>query len=354
MTPVQFLARIQKGNLAPAYLFLGSELYEARRCRKALIEAAVPAANRENGVVRFDLSDTPLAAIVDDARSFSLFASERLIVVTNAEAVLPRRMEEDSDTDGATPGSAENLDAYIADPSPGVVLLFEATRFDFDGEEKKKLDRVRKFYSSVANVVELRRASAEDARIEMQAIAKRAGIRLTPGAVGLLTEALNADLARIATEIEKLTLYMGESGKPVDAEEIAALVPDARVTTIFTLVGALGRRDRARALELLNTLLQEGEYLPLALTFLSGQFRMALVAKEAGLRSPQQIMGHFSKMGVPMWPSRAEQVCQTVSRFSREQLERSMRLAFEADRDLRDARPDDRVVMEKFVVDVTA
>jgi DNA polymerase-3 subunit delta len=188
----------------------------------------------------------------------------------------------------------------------------------------------------------------------MQAIAKRAGIRLTPGAVGLLTEVLNADLARIATEIEKLALYMGGSGKPVDAEEIAALVPDARATTIFTLVGALGRRDRARALELLNTLVQEGEYLPLALTFLSGQFRMALVAKEAGLRSPQQVMGHFSKTGVPMWPSRAEQVYQTVSRYSKEQLERSIRLVFEADRDLRDARPDDRVVMEKFVFDVTA
>jgi hypothetical protein len=31
-----------------------------------------------------------------------------------------------------------------------------------------------------------------------------------------------------------------------------------------------------------------------------------------------------------------------------------MALVFGADRDLRDARPDDRIVMERFVVDLTA
>ena len=62
-------------------------------------------------------------------------------------------------------------------------------------------------------------------------------------------------------------------------------MPDARATTIFALVNALGRRDRARALEVLDTLTREGEYLPLALAFLSAQFRLALVAREAGLKS---------------------------------------------------------------------
>ena len=46
----------------------------------------------------------------------------------------------------------------------------------------------------------------------------------------------------------------------------------------------------------------------LALAFLSTQFRMALVAREAGLKSSQQIQGHFSRMGVPMWGSRADQI----------------------------------------------
>ena len=115
-------------------------------------------------------------------------------------------------------------------------------------------------------------------------------------------------------------------------------------------MNALGRRDRARSLEILDTLVREGEYLPLALAFLSTQFRMALVAREAGLKSSQQVQGHFTRMGVPMWGSRAEQVWQTVSKFSKAQLERAMKLIFEADKGLRDARPDDRIVMEQFIL----
>ena len=71
-------------------------------------------------------------------------------------------------------------------------------------------------------------------------------------------------------------------------DDISALVPDARATTIFALVNALGRRDRKRSLQILDTLTRDGEYLPLALAFLSTQFRMALVSKETGLRSAQQ------------------------------------------------------------------
>ena len=138
--------------------------------------------------------------------------------------------------------------------------------------------------------------------------------------------------------------------RQVGVDDIAALVPDARSSTVFALVNALGRRDRARALEVLDTLSREGEYLPLALAFLSTQFRMALVAREAGLKSAQQIQSHFTRAGVPMWSSRAEQVYQTATKFSKPQLERAMGLIYAADKGMRDARPDDRIVMEQFIV----
>jgi hypothetical protein len=77
---------------------------------------------------------------------------------------------------------------------------------------------------------------------------------------------------------------------------------------------------------------------------------MALAAREAGLKSAGQVQQHFTRMGVQMWGSRAEQVYQTVSKFTRPQLERAIDAIFEADKGLRDARPDDRVVMEQFIL----
>ncbi|MDE3165219.1 MAG: DNA polymerase III subunit delta [Acidobacteriota bacterium] len=351
MTPAQFQARLKKAP-PPAALLLGPEAYERRRIKEAML-SLVPA----EAVTQHDLSEIGLAEVVDDARALSLFASERLIWVVNAELALPRgRAVAEEDEEGeagggsAASGDAAPLAAYLGNPTPGVTLVFEAIRFDFEGDEKRKQERVRKFYSAIPDVVELRRYSAADARNEAESLARKAGFRIEPAALEMLVESLGADIARIAVEIEKLSLFAGE--RPVAVDDIAALVPDARATTIFALVNALGRRDRARSLEALDTLVKEGEYLPLALAFLSTQFRMALVAREAGLKSSGQVMGHFSKTGVPMWQSRAEQIYQTASKFTRQQLERGMNLIYAADKGLRDARPDDRIVMEKFILDL--
>jgi DNA polymerase-3 subunit delta len=352
MTPDQFLVRMKKAVIAPAYLFLGTEAYGRDRCRQALVDAMLAPEEREAGLAQYDLRESALADVVEDARSLSLFARKRVILVANAEMALPKQKagdEDEEDAEAPASGGAQSLDEYMKDPTPDVVLLFEAVRFDFEGEEKKRLERVRKFYASIAETVELRRYNIDDARLEAQDLAKRAGLSIDRSSLDLLVEALGADVARIAIEIEKLRLY----GKPVGDDEIATLVPEARATTIFALVNALGRRDRRRSLQILDTLTRDGEYLPLALSFLSTQFRMALVSKESGLRSAGQIQGHFTRLGVPVWGSRAEQIYQTVGKFSKEQLELGLKLIFDADREMRSTRPDDRIVMEKFIFALT-
>lgn len=349
MTPAQFVARVKRKEIPPVCLFLGQEGYNRKRCREALV-AAMPGVESE----QYDASETPLAAIVDDARALSLFASERLIFVIGAEAAVPRTLRSDDDEESgggsASAGGADVLEAYVKSPTPGLTVVFEATRWDLEGDDKTKSERARKFYGAVTDVVEFRRFSVDEARGELDRIARAANVKLDPAAAQALVEALAADVARIAIEIEKLSLY----GKPITADDLPLLVPDARQSTIFALVNAVGRRDRARSLEALDALVREGEYLPLALTFLATQFRMALVAKEANLRDASQIQGHFQRSGVQMWGSRAEQVSVTAGKFSKEQLERGLKLIFETDRDLRSARPDDRTVVENFVIKLCA
>lgn len=345
MTASQMIARLKKGPPPAATLLLGPEAYERRRVKDAFLSAFPP-----DAVTQHDLTEISLSEALDDARSLSLFASDRLIWITNAEAVLPRgRAAAADDEEGDGPaGDAAPLNEYMKDPVPGVALVFEAVRFDFEGDDKRKLDRVRKFYSPIPDVIELRRFESHQARREAEGLAERAGFRIADDALDLLVESLAGDVARIAVEIDKLSLYAGN--RTVTVDDISALVPDARATTIFVLVNALGRRDRARALEALDTLTREGEYLPLALAFLSTQFRLALAAREANLKSGSQIQSHFTRIGVPMWPSRADQVSQTAAKFSKPQLERAMKLIFEADSGMRDAYPDNRIVMERFIL----
>ena len=347
MTPDQFIDRLKKTGPAPAYLFLGPEAYQRERCRRALLAAALEG---EDGLTRHDLDEIPLASALDDARSMSLFASKRVIWIASAEAALPRgRAKADDDEDS---GDAAELAAYLKDPTPDTVIVIESSRYDFEGEDKAKIERVQKYYACVPSQVEFRPFDPSEARALAQSLAKKASLQLGLGELALLLEATGGDASRIAVEIEKLSLYAGTARK-VTAEDIADLVPDAQQASVFALVAALGRGDRTRALEVLDTLAREGEYMPLALTFLGTQFRMALVAREAGLRGAGQIQAHFNKIGARMWPERARQIEQTVSAFPKSKLERALIKLFEADRSLRDARPDDRIVMEEMILALT-
>src|SRR5271154_2957352 len=100
MTPAQFLARVKKNDIPPVILFLGQESYNRRRCREALLAArAVP-------VEQFDMAESSLAVVIDDARAMSLFASERLMIAVRAEPAMPRTSraaavsDDDADDDG--------------------------------------------------------------------------------------------------------------------------------------------------------------------------------------------------------------------------------------------------------------
>lgn len=343
---------------APAYLFIGPEAYDRDRCRRALVERTLPAEEREEGLLRHDLDSEDFAAVIDDAQSFSLFARNRLLWVQGAEAALPRgraaaASDDDSDSRSGRDGGPAQLAAYLKNPTPGTVIVFDCARYELDGDDKARVQRVQKFYAAVPVQVEFARYSTAAARGMAVQLAKEKQLKIGRDELDLLVEVLSGDAARIANELEKLALYAGP-GRAITEEDIWNLTPSAKASTIFALVNALGKRDRPGSLESLDVLVREGEYLPLALSFLGTQFRLALVAKEAKLSGASQVQAFFTKQGTPMWRSRAEQVSQTAAAFPLARLRHALVRIYETDKALRDTRPDDRTVMEKFVLELTA
>ena len=341
MTPDDLLSALKANKLAPAYLFIGPDAWRRDECRKLLIEKAIPEEDREQGYTRLDLDEVSLNDVLDDACSYSLFASTSLLWVSSAEGALPR---------GDATDPPEGLARFLKDPPPGVTLVLQCSRYDFDNDDKAKLERVKKFYAPIKAVVEFPHPGPLEARSLAQRLSKQLGLTIAGNALDLLIEATGANATRLANELEKLRLLTANA----TIEHVQLLVPDARESTIFNLVAALGRRDRKASLEILDTLVRDGEYLPLALSFLAGQFRFAITAREARLSNSQAIQAHFSKQGIPMWRARAEQIAQTASAFQVPQMRAAIKWIFQADRGLRDIRPDDRTVMEQFILRLTA
>jgi DNA polymerase-3 subunit delta len=353
MTPEQFLAKLKKQAPAPVYLFLGPEGYQRQRAKDALLDKVLPGDERVEGFTQVDLDEASLAHVMDDACSMSLFARKRLIWVTSAEVALPRRMVASSDDEGEGAKSPDDLlKAYLKSPVPDTVLVFECSRYDFTGDDKGKLDRVAKFYSSIPDVVEFRPMTTEGIRALAQDLLAANNLKMEPRDLAFLIDAVGADASRLANEIDKLAVFAGPGAK-ITAADLRALVPNASQSNIFAVVNALGRRDRAAALAAIDLLVRDGEYLPLALTFLGTHFRLTLAVQESRLHNAQQVVNHFLKEGIRMWRDRAEQLLHTASIFNAEQLTRGIKLIYEADKGLRDVRPDDKTVMESLVLNLT-
>ena len=350
MTAEQFLVGLQKQKAPALCLFLGPDAYMRTLCKEALIALVLPTPeDRESGWSRWDLTEVSVAQVLDDAASMSLFATRRLIWVAGAEAVVPKgRSKQDEDSNGS-----KELAAYLNNPTPDTTIVFDCSRYDFDGDDKTKVENLRKFFASLKAQVEFPRFTPDAARRLALDLAAEKKIRIGGSELELLVEATGADASRISQEMEKLALY-AKPGETITADTITALVPNARAANIFALVASIGRGDRAKSLDILDTLIREGEYLPIALAFLATQFRMALAAHEAKVKGAMQIQGHFTKLGTPMWKARAEQVDQTMSAFAPGRLKRAILLVYAADQALRDTRPDDKTVMEDFVWKVTS
>jgi len=314
----------------------------------------LPGDLRVEGFTQVDLESVSLADVLDDARSLSLFASERVIWVSSAELALPRRLTASEETDEEGKPVESELAAYLKSPTPGIVVVFECSRYDFVGDDKPKIERVEKYYAGIgsAATVEFRHFTPESSRHLAQELARKSNLKLSGAELVALLDAVAGDAGRLASEIEKLTLFVG-SDRAVTLDDLRALVPNAAQATIFALVNALGKRDRKNALHSLDILVRDGEYLPLALTFLGTQFRLALAAKEARISTVQQAQTFFQRMGVRMWRDRAEQVVATADAFPRASLARAVELLYDTDKKFREGYKDDQLVMELLVLALT-
>ena len=308
--------------------------------------------DRENGLSRHDLEETTLAAILDDARSLSLFAPNRVIWVSGAESALPRGRARELTKNARLPAQLADYLQPCLLPEPCWSSKPAATISRATTAPRSSACRnfIRRFRRS-SNFV---RTRSESARRLAQDLAAAAGVQIGLSEIGLLVESLAADAGRIASEIEKLRLYTGGTRK-VTADDILRLVPNAQASTHLRFSRRAGPRRP-------QTLARQPGHAA-ARRRISCHWPSPSWPRSSAWRWPrakptcntsQQIQAHFSKAGHPHLarPRRAGPANRRGA-----SPEKSCALAIEkiywADKALRDTRPDDRVVMEELVLSLT-
>ena len=347
----RFLAEVASGRLKPGYVLLGDEAFHYQRCRAALLARFVPQENRDFCLHDLDLAETTIFDALDRAQTPSLMAPFQLVFVRGLKALYTR---------GAKKEEFKAIDAYFRSPNPDalVVLVADHIRIPADArrmemEDKARYERIRETLGEWCGIVELARASEEDAMRWLAAEAKAAGKQLAPEAARELADTLGADMMLVASEWEKLLLYT--TGRvEITHEDVELMVSGAKQRSLYELTDAISRRDRLRALELLDGLLnasEAGEDAAIGhLYMLARTFRQMLVIQEKGVRDSRAIWSALWP-GFRLPPFAAEDVIRQARRYTRRgDLMAALQLIAKADAEIRSNPVDKKLVLERLVL----
>ncbi|HEY1501495.1 MAG TPA: DNA polymerase III subunit delta [Acidobacteriaceae bacterium] len=351
----RFIAEVKENRLRAGYVLVGDDVFLYERCRKAVLEALVPAEMRDFCLSELDLAETNIFETLDRAQTPSLMAPFQVLFIRNLKTLYTR---------GAKKEEFAALDAYFRSPNPQALLIFVADHLRIpsdprrmDMQDKDRYERIRETLGDWCGIVELARVDEADALKWMAAEAKRREVTIEPDAARELADALGADMMLIANEVEKLVLYVGAK-RVVTLGDVETMVLAAKQRSLYELTDAISAKDRARALSLLHGLLNAsdgGEDSAIGhLYMLARTFRQMLVILEKNVRDSRAIWQALWQ-GFRMPPFAAEDVIRQARRYkSRRELTRALRLIARADLELRSQPPDKRLVLERLVLELAS
>jgi DNA polymerase-3 subunit delta len=260
-----FHRRLQSGQIAPLYLFEGSEKYLRDQAVKKLLDAAVDESARDFNFDTISVVQGNLDDALALARQFPMISQRRMVVVTGFEAISDDKQ-------------LEALKDYLRAPAETTALVFVSDALD---NRRNIATMLRKTCQVVSfDPMDEREAAPR----WISDYVSRAGCFIEPQAAAYLVGMVGVDLTRLSNELDKLINYAGEKGR-IGKPEIDLMVLNSREHSNFELTDAILDGDRRRALSLLDRIYANASERPETLSLMilgaiASNYRKMLAAKE--------------------------------------------------------------------------
>lgn len=177
--------------------------------------------------------------------------------------------------------------------------------------------------------------------------ARDAGRDLTPEAAHILAVENGDSLRLLASEIDKLSTYVGLGGQ-IGTEAVRALTQASQKTRIFDLTDALVRRDRRRGLALLHELLDSGES-PLGIVALTALQTRSLLQVKALSQRGMRVAEISATAGIA--PFVVERLLPLARQFSWDELESTHRMLRDIDSSLKRSKMTPEMALDLLVIE---
>jgi DNA polymerase-3 subunit delta len=294
-----------RGAQAGLHVISGSDSYLAEEALEGLVAAALGKADRADSVQVFRGDESSWTQVVEAARTGSLFAPKRALVVRNADALK---------------GDGEEMVAYLDDPDQNLSLILLTVKPD-------KRRTVWKRLTEAAQVIPADPLKGRALRARVQERVRQRRMALREDGLEELIERVGQDLRRLMGELDKLEAFAGEA--PLSAEDVAAVLGRGLAPPLYRLGDAFAGRRGRETLEVLQALLEEGE-VPLKIlgTFHRSLRQVRGAVALRGSRAAREEM--VSRLGV--LPFKVGDVLEASRRWSEADLRQAFVALDRADR----------------------
>ena len=241
-------------KFAGIYLLMGEEGYFIDAVAEQLAASILDEAARAFNQITVYGRDSDAGQVVNLCRQMPMMGQYQVVIVKEAQQLK----------------GLDKLSLYTQKPSPTTILVI--------CHKEKNVDRRSAFYKGcAAHGVVLESVRPRDYEIAawLQQFIRRRGMEIDPKALSMLTDHLGTDIAKIANELQKLTVSLPEGTRRITDRDIEANIGISKDFNNFELCKAVVTRDMARALMIADHFARNPKDNPLLLTVMAlfSQFR---------------------------------------------------------------------------------
>ena len=238
-----FTGKLSAEELSPVYLLHGDEGYLVSRVTARLIEIALAGAPKDFNLDYFRAGEIDPARIRDMAYTLPMMAARRVIHLGGVD-----KLREDG---------LQYLVDYIKEPVDTCLLLLTAdVRLPLKKKVPGALSRAAKKTGTVA---EFRRLKESELPGWVDRMAGERNLKIDTDARSFLIRAVGSDLGRLADELEKAGLYIGDRDR-IRLEDLQELVADVRLDALYMLTSHLAAGKLDQAMALVDRMLERGSH----------------------------------------------------------------------------------------------
>lgn len=276
------MSELRNGIYHPVYYLMGEEGYFTDRITDYIIENSLTEVERDFNLTVFYGLETDINTIINTAKRFPMMAERQVVVVKEAQALK----------------DLDPLVFYLQNPQPTTVLVFAHKNGSIDKRKKVATELDRK-----GVVLDTKKYKDDHLPSFITSYLNEKGLKADTKSVLMLRESIGADLARIAGEIDKLSISIPRGTSAITPELVEEHIGISKEYNNFELQNAIINKDIYKANKIINYFAQNPKKNPIQMTLallfsFFSNLMMCYYAPEKTERGIMEFLGLKNSWGV--------------------------------------------------------